>query len=110
MIDSLLDNDVLIGSQIPVFLQEYDYISSKRNAYFYSSKPQPHQYTILVRGIPVSPGSSVSESVGNFFKEYHSSTYLSHVVIHRTNRLFFLIVSPFAKFKYSSFYCCLHVF
>ncbi|KNA15383.1 hypothetical protein SOVF_098760 isoform B [Spinacia oleracea] len=62
-----------------------------RNAYFYSSKPQPHQYTILVRGIPVSPGSSVSESVGNFFKEYHSSTYLSHVVIHRTNRLFFLI-------------------
>lgn len=72
---------------------EYDYICSKRNAYFYSSKPQSHQFTILVRGIPVPPGSTVSESVDKFFKEYHSSTYLSHVVIHRSNRLFNLINS-----------------
>uniref|UniRef100_A0A803L1W3 CSC1-like protein HYP1 n=1 Tax=Chenopodium quinoa TaxID=63459 RepID=A0A803L1W3_CHEQI len=76
---------------IPMLLQEYDYICSKRNAYFYASKPQPHQFTILVRGIPVTPGSSVSESVNNFFKEYHPTTYLSHVVIHRTNKLFYLI-------------------
>ncbi|KAG8654164.1 CSC1-like protein At1g69450 isoform X3 [Manihot esculenta] len=66
---------------------EYKYISSKRIAYFYSSKPQPHQFTILVRGIPVSVGSSVSESVESFFTEFHPTTYLSHVVVRRTSKL-----------------------
>ncbi|KAL5761707.1 hypothetical protein ACOSP7_017971 [Xanthoceras sorbifolium] len=66
---------------------EYNYISSKRIAYFYSSKPQPHQFTILVRSIPVSAGSTVSESVESFFREYYPSTYLSHVVIRRTSKL-----------------------
>ncbi|KAJ4711405.1 CSC1-like protein [Melia azedarach] len=70
---------------------EYKYISSKRMAYFYSSKPQPHQFTILVRSIPVLAGSSVSESVESFFKEYHPTTYLSHMVIHRTSNLQSLI-------------------
>lgn len=64
---------------------EYNYICSKRIAYFYSSKPQPHQFTILARGIPVPPGSSISETVDSFFKEYHPSTYLCHMVIHRKN-------------------------
>ncbi|KAJ4830684.1 hypothetical protein Tsubulata_047763, partial [Turnera subulata] len=68
-------------------LDEYRYISSKRIDYFYSSKPQPHQFTILVRSIPVSAGSSVSDSVDRFFTEYHPTTYLSHVVIHRTSKL-----------------------
>lgn len=62
-------------------------------AYFHSSKPQPHQFTILVRSIPVSLGSSVSESVDNFFKEYHPSTYLSHIVVRRTHKLRSLVVS-----------------
>lgn len=66
---------------------EYKYISSKRIAFFYSSKPQHHQFTLLVRGIPVPPGRSVSDSVDSFFMEYHPSTYLSHVVIHRTSKL-----------------------
>ncbi|XP_050277280.1 CSC1-like protein At1g69450 isoform X2 [Quercus robur] len=66
---------------------EYNYISSKRIAYFYSSKPQPHQFTVVVRSIPVSVGSSISNSIETFFKEYHPSTYLSHTVVHRTNKL-----------------------
>lgn len=70
---------------------EYKYISSKRIAYFYSSKPQPHQFTILVRGIPVSAGSSISDTVETFFTEYHPSTYLSHMVVRRTNKLRSLI-------------------
>lgn len=70
---------------------EYKYISLKRIAYFYSSKPQPHQFTILVRSIPVSVGSSVSESVESFFTEYHPTTYLSHVVVRRTSKLRSLI-------------------
>ncbi|CAK9162946.1 unnamed protein product [Ilex paraguariensis] len=72
---------------------EYDYISSRRIAYFYSSKPQPHQFTVLVRGIPISSGSSYSESVENFFREYYPSTYLSHYVVHQTSKLQRLIVS-----------------
>ncbi|XAR55899.1 hypothetical protein NMG60_11036132 [Bertholletia excelsa] len=71
---------------------EYKYISSKRLAYFYSSRPQPHQFTILVRSIPTSAGTSVSDSVERFFSEFHSSTYLSHIVIHRTNRVRNLIL------------------
>ncbi|KAI4352535.1 hypothetical protein L6164_006775 [Bauhinia variegata] len=60
---------------------EYDYISTKRIAYFFSSKPQPHQFTTLVRGIPVPPGSTVSETVQDFFMDYHPSTYLSHSIM-----------------------------
>lgn len=81
------------GSEYCSNLQEYKYVSSKRIAYFYSSKPQPHQFTILVSNIPVSVGSSVSNSVESFFTEYHPSTYLSHVVVRRTNKLQDLIVS-----------------
>ncbi|CAN6727428.1 unnamed protein product [Malus baccata var. baccata] len=66
---------------------EYRYISQRRLDYFQSSKPQPHQFTILVRSIPVPYGSSVSESVDSFFREYHPSTYLSHIVVRRKNNL-----------------------
>uniref|UniRef100_A0A2C9WBC1 CSC1-like protein HYP1 n=1 Tax=Manihot esculenta TaxID=3983 RepID=A0A2C9WBC1_MANES len=66
---------------------EYSYISSKRIACFYLSKPQPHQFTILVRGIPSSYGRSFSEIVESFFTEYHPSTYLSHSVIHQTSKI-----------------------
>lgn len=66
---------------------EFRYISAKRVTYFLMSKPKPEQFTILVRGIPVSNRSSVSASVESFFGEYHPSTYLSHVVICRTNRI-----------------------
>ncbi|XVF43168.1 hypothetical protein PTKIN_Ptkin02bG0018900 [Pterospermum kingtungense] len=70
---------------------EYKYITAKRIDFFHSTKPQPHQFTILVRGIPVPAGSSVSESVERFFLEYHPSTYFSHTVIHRTSKLQSLI-------------------
>ncbi|PSS35126.1 CSC1-like protein [Actinidia chinensis var. chinensis] len=66
---------------------EYNYISSKRIACFYASKPQPHQFTILARSIPVSSNSSIPESVERFFTENHSSTYLSHNVVHRSSKL-----------------------
>ncbi|KAF4396375.1 hypothetical protein G4B88_019175 [Cannabis sativa] len=66
---------------------EYRYISLKRLSYFASSKPQPHQFTILVRSVPISPGSSISDCVDSFFKEFHPSTYLSNVVVHRTNKI-----------------------
>ncbi|TXG56561.1 hypothetical protein EZV62_017874 [Acer yangbiense] len=82
---------IVTGFVCYLLYYEYNYISSQRTAYFYSSKPQPHQFTILVRGIPVSAGSTVSESVENFFKEYYPSTYLSHIVIRRTNKLRSLI-------------------
>ncbi|KAK9090754.1 hypothetical protein Sjap_023931 [Stephania japonica] len=70
---------------------EYNYISLKRVQCFYASKPQPHQFTILVRGIPVSDGSNINDTVDSFFREYHSSTYLSHVVVRRTSKLHELI-------------------
>ncbi|XP_058081972.1 CSC1-like protein HYP1 isoform X2 [Magnolia sinica] len=66
---------------------EYNYISSKRLASFYASRPQSHDFSVLVRGIPVTSGSSFSNQVESFFTEYHSSTYLSHSVVRRTSKL-----------------------
>ncbi|RDX78703.1 CSC1-like protein HYP1, partial [Mucuna pruriens] len=66
---------------------EYLYLSSKRIAHFYLSKPQPNQFTLLVRGIPVPPGSTCHDTVEQFFLEYHPSTYLSHSVVRRSNKL-----------------------
>ncbi|KAH7660744.1 Calcium-dependent channel 7TM region putative phosphate domain-containing protein [Dioscorea alata] len=66
---------------------EFKYISLKRLAYYSASSPQPHHFTILVRGIPAHDGSSVGDAVENFFTEYHPSTYLSHVVVRRTRKL-----------------------
>lgn len=66
---------------------EYDYISSRRIEYFCSSKPLFHHFTILVRAVPASAGRNISDSVENFFTEYHPSTYLSHTVVRRTSKL-----------------------
>lgn len=66
---------------------EYDYISSKRVSYFYSSKPHPHQFTILVRSIPASSGRSYSETIESFFSEYYPAAYLSHWVVRRASKL-----------------------
>lgn len=69
---------------------EYKYISSKRIAYFCASELQPHQFTILVSNIPVPSGSSVGNSVENFFRENHPVTYLSNVVVHRKSKMWTL--------------------
>ncbi|KAL2546717.1 CSC1-like protein [Forsythia ovata] len=55
--------------------REYEYVSSKRIAYFNSSKPQPHQFTILVHSIPVSAGSSIS----NIVRAFSWNTILLHI-------------------------------
>ncbi|KAG2714231.1 hypothetical protein I3843_03G020000 [Carya illinoinensis] len=78
---------VFTGVVCYLLYYEYEYISSKRIAYFYSSKPQPHQFTILVRGIPIPSGGTCSETVNSFFIENHPSTYLSHAVVRRTSKL-----------------------
>lgn len=78
---------VFTGAVCYLLYYEYRLISSKRIACFYSSEPQPHYFTILVRGIPASGGSNFSESVELFFREYHPSTYLSHTVVRRTSKL-----------------------
>lgn len=81
--------------------QEYEYVSSKRLAYFYASKPQPHHFTILVRGIPRRSIGSFSGSVESFFSDIHSSTYLTHIMVRQTSKLRRLIVSPFFPLMFS---------
>ncbi|XP_058081973.1 CSC1-like protein HYP1 isoform X3 [Magnolia sinica] len=83
---------------------EYNYISSKRLASFYASRPQSHDFSVLVRGIPVTSGSSFSNQVESFFTEYHSSTYLSHSVVRRTSKLQGLIEVPAAFVSFKSRY------
>ncbi|XP_071731048.1 CSC1-like protein HYP1 [Rutidosis leptorrhynchoides] len=66
---------------------EYRYISLKRLAYYYSSEPEPDQFTVLVRGILKSSTESLSESVEKFFSEYYPSLYLSHYMVHHTTNI-----------------------
>jgi hypothetical protein len=66
---------------------EYKYISAKRLSHFMALKPMPHHFTILVRGIPVRSGASISNIVERFFMDYYPSTYLSHIVVRQTSKL-----------------------
>ncbi|PKU72157.1 CSC1-like protein HYP1 [Dendrobium catenatum] len=78
---------VITGVVCYLLYSEYKYISLKRLEQFYASKPLPQQYTVVVTGIPSHSGCSLSDTIESFFMEYHPSTYLSHVVVHRTNKL-----------------------
>ncbi|KAK9698339.1 hypothetical protein RND81_08G097000 [Saponaria officinalis] len=78
---------------------EYKYLSLKRIDYFYASQPQPRQFTVLVRSIPTVSGQRLDESVEHFFREYHPSTYISHTIVRRTNKLQQLTEVP-AAFVY----------
>ncbi|XP_062202387.1 CSC1-like protein HYP1 [Phragmites australis] len=78
---------IITGIACYLLYHEYKYISGKRLEYFMTSMPLPQHFTVLVRAIPVSDGVSVGDAVGKFFKEYHSSTYLSHTVVHQTGKL-----------------------
>ncbi|XP_057448187.1 CSC1-like protein At1g69450 isoform X1 [Lotus japonicus] len=78
---------IVTGFICVLLFYEYKHISSRRISYFYSSEPQPHQFTILVHSIPTSNSCSISDSIDSFFKELYPSTYLSHVVIRRTSKI-----------------------
>lgn len=78
---------VFTGAVCHLLYHENKTITLKRIACFYASQPQANQFTILVRGIPIQAGSSFSESIDQFFREYHPFTYLSHTVIRRTSKL-----------------------
>ncbi|XP_021850665.1 CSC1-like protein HYP1 isoform X2 [Spinacia oleracea] len=78
---------VFTGAVCYLLYHENKVITLKRIACFYASRPQAHQFTILVRGIPVQAGSSFSESIEQFFTEYHPLTYLSHTVVRQTSKL-----------------------
>ncbi|RDY00136.1 CSC1-like protein HYP1, partial [Mucuna pruriens] len=78
---------------------EYKYISSKRIACYYSSKPEPHHFTVLVRGIPVPHGSNCTNAVEHFFLEYHPSIYHSHSVVRRSSKLQILITDAERLYK-----------
>ncbi|CAN6477407.1 unnamed protein product [Victoria cruziana] len=82
---------IISGATCYLLYMEHNYITCKRLDYFYSSKPEPHEFTIIVRGIPVAEGSTLDDTVEKFYTEYHPSTYLSHEVVHRTSRLQSLI-------------------
>ncbi|RHN44308.1 putative calcium-dependent channel, 7TM region phosphate [Medicago truncatula] len=82
-----------------LYASEYEYIASKRIACFYSSKPEPRQFSILVRGIPVPPGCTCSEAVEQFFMEYHPSAYHSHSVVRRSSKLQILVTDTDRLYK-----------
>ncbi|XP_015956899.1 CSC1-like protein At1g69450 isoform X1 [Arachis duranensis] len=90
---------ILTGFICLLLHHEYKYIALKRLSYFYSSDPRPHQFTILVRSIPSSSSYSISDSVESFFREFYPSTYVSHVVIRRTNKIRSLLIKAKNLYK-----------
>ncbi|KMT17331.1 hypothetical protein BVRB_2g040220 [Beta vulgaris subsp. vulgaris] len=95
---------VFTGAVCYLLYYEYKMISLKRIACFYASQPKAHLFTVLVRGIPVTAGSSFSDSIDQFFKEYHPLTYLSHTVVRRTSKLQQLTEVPAAFVSFKSQY------
>lgn len=95
---------IITGVVCYLLYYEYKYISSKRVAYFIISKPQPQQFTILVRGIPLHGGTTISETVQRFFTEYYPSTYLCHIAVRRKSKLHSLIDVPAAFVCFKSRY------
>eukprot|EP01018_Ginkgo_biloba_P037296 Gb_09904 [translate_table: standard] len=75
------------GAAACLLYLEYKGIAAKRLAYFNASPPQPNHFTILVRGIPRSNDSSMSDTVEGFFTQYHPLTYLSHQMVYQTSRV-----------------------
>jgi calcium permeable stress-gated cation channel len=65
-----------------------------------ASKPMPHHFTILARGIPVRSGASISNTVEKFFIDYYPSTYLSHIIVRQTSKLRHLIVSQLTQYNF----------
>nr|XP_027187716.1 CSC1-like protein HYP1 isoform X2 [Cicer arietinum] len=56
-------------------------------------------YLLYFRGIPIPPGSTCTDAVERFFSEYHPSTYLSHSVVRRSNKLHNLITDADKLYK-----------
>ncbi|XP_020530029.1 CSC1-like protein RXW8 isoform X2 [Amborella trichopoda] len=66
---------------------EYKSIAKMRLAHLIGSPPNPSHFTVLVRAIPKSDSESFSDSVKNFFTNYHSSSYLSHQMVFKTGKI-----------------------
>ncbi|THU72280.1 hypothetical protein C4D60_Mb04t10430 [Musa balbisiana] len=65
---------------------EYKNISQMKLAHVTGSPPNPSHFTILVRAIPKSTEESLTDTIRNFFTNYHGSSYLSHQIISRTGK------------------------
>ncbi|KAJ6986470.1 hypothetical protein NC653_019853 [Populus alba x Populus x berolinensis] len=71
---------------------EYNYISSKRIAYFYSSKPQPTSLHHLSSQYPCLSWKQLSVTVSRAsLPSITLTTYLSHIVVRRTSKVQSLI-------------------
>ncbi|EFJ15037.1 hypothetical protein SELMODRAFT_156268 [Selaginella moellendorffii] len=67
---------------------EYKHVTQKRLEVLSTARPQPDQYTVLVRSIPrESQEESYSASIDRFFSQYHPHTYLSHQMVIRDWRV-----------------------
>ncbi|KAG6545847.1 hypothetical protein Mapa_012808 [Marchantia paleacea] len=67
---------------------EYSSISKKRLDYLHNARPQPDQFSVLVRAIPKPPeGKSHSDLVEEFFTKYHPGTYTSHQMIYNAGHI-----------------------
>ncbi|GLJ13199.1 hypothetical protein SUGI_0207350 [Cryptomeria japonica] len=90
---------LISGAACSLLYLEYKGIAEKRFAYFYSTPPQANHFTILVRGIPKVHQHTMSETVEEFFTQYHPSTYLSHQMVYHTRKLQALMKEAKILFK-----------
>ncbi|KAF8108042.1 hypothetical protein N665_0115s0054 [Sinapis alba] len=62
---------------------EYKTIAQKRLAHIAASSSKPSHFTVLMRAVPQSPDQSYSETVRQYFTNYYSPSYLSHLMVYR---------------------------
>lgn len=66
--------------------KEYGRVAAMRLKFLATESRRAEQFTVLVRNIPHVSGSSISESVENFFQKNHPDHYLCHQVVYDANK------------------------
>ncbi|CAN8241172.1 unnamed protein product [Cochlearia groenlandica] len=61
---------------------EYRTIAKMRLGHITGSAAKPSQFTVLIRAIPWSPEQSYSDTLGKYFTNYYSSSYVSHQMVY----------------------------
>lgn len=78
---------IITFSAIVLLYFEYRNLARRRIHYITKSPPNLSHFSVLVRAIPKSTEEAFSDSVRNFFTNYHGSSYLSHQIICKTGKV-----------------------
>eukprot|EP00246_Nothoceros_aenigmaticus_P001124 TRINITY_DN1148_c0_g1_i1.p1 TRINITY_DN1148_c0_g1~~TRINITY_DN1148_c0_g1_i1.p1 ORF type:complete len:586 (-),score=90.32 TRINITY_DN1148_c0_g1_i1:804-2561(-) len=66
---------------------EYRGIAGKRLKVLAAARPQPDQFSVLIRAIPAAEDKTYSDMVEEYFTHYHAHSYLSHQMVYHSGKV-----------------------